>query len=111
MGRNCVSKIQQNIIISIVTKLIVFGFAIAGYAYLWLAILTDVGTMLLVTLNSMTLLTRRMTVDECDRTDLNEAGVLNATSKHLKINFANEKYLESSETTPLLAGKQKQNYV
>jgi cation transport ATPase len=32
------------------------GLAFGGYAWLWLAILTDVGAMLIVTLNSMTIL-------------------------------------------------------
>jgi Zn2+/Cd2+-exporting ATPase len=59
MGRRVLAKIKQNIVFSMTTKLIVLGFAIAGRTNLWAAIATDVGAMLLVTLNSMLLLPGR----------------------------------------------------
>jgi len=56
MGRKVIRKIRENVIFSFVIKAIVMGFAFAGSAHLWAAIASDVGTMLLVTLNSMALL-------------------------------------------------------
>ncbi|KAL7563142.1 hypothetical protein ACA910_012322 [Epithemia clementina (nom. ined.)] len=59
MGQRVNQKIWQNIVFSLATKFVVLGFAIAGKAHLWAAIATDVGSMILVTLNAMTLLGRR----------------------------------------------------
>ena len=56
LGRSVVSKIHQNVTISLASKLLVVGLALAGYVYLWLAIAVDVGGMLLVTLNGLALL-------------------------------------------------------
>ena len=56
MGAQVISKIQQNVVFSLVVKFIVLGFAIQGKVDLWMAILVDVGSMLLVTWNSMTLI-------------------------------------------------------
>ena len=56
MGRKVIRKIQENIIFSLTVKFLVLGFALAGRAALWAAIASDVGAMLLVTLNSMMLL-------------------------------------------------------
>merc|ERR1711959_336686 len=58
LGRMTVRKIEQNVVFSIVTKLAVFAVALAGYPFLWLAISCDVGAMILVTLNSSSLLGR-----------------------------------------------------
>ncbi|KAK4478880.1 hypothetical protein RD792_014386 [Penstemon davidsonii] len=49
-------KIIENVIISISTKAAIIGLAIAGHPLVWAAVLTDVGTCLLVILNSMLLL-------------------------------------------------------
>ncbi|XP_057532728.1 putative inactive cadmium/zinc-transporting ATPase HMA3 isoform X2 [Amaranthus tricolor] len=49
-------KIIENVIISFSTKGLVLAFAIAGYSMLLVAVVTDVGTCLLVILNSMLLL-------------------------------------------------------
>jgi Cd2+/Zn2+-exporting ATPase len=59
MGRRVLLKIKQNIVFSLVVKFTVLGFALAGRTNLWAAIGTDVGAMLLVTLNSMMLLPAR----------------------------------------------------
>ena len=56
MGRRVIRKIKENIIFSLVVKLTVLGFTLAGSGKLWAAIASDVGAMLLVTLNAMTLL-------------------------------------------------------
>ena len=61
MGRRVIRKIRENIIFSFIVKAIVVGFTLSGDAHLWAAIASDVGTMLLVTLNSMTLLPRKKT--------------------------------------------------
>jgi len=58
LGRASVSKIRQNVILSVLSKLVVLALAFSGYAYLWLAIVADVGTMLAVTLNGLSLLKR-----------------------------------------------------
>jgi Cd2+/Zn2+-exporting ATPase len=62
LGRATVRKIRQNIVFSIITKLAVFGIALAGYPFLWLAIAADVGAMIAVTINSSTLLGRKKKV-------------------------------------------------
>merc|ERR1711896_70038 len=56
LGRLCGAKIRENILLSILTKLIMIGLIFAGYGSLWLAIITDVGTMLLVTFNGMSVI-------------------------------------------------------
>ncbi|XP_073277782.1 cadmium/zinc-transporting ATPase HMA3-like isoform X1 [Primulina huaijiensis] len=50
------TKIIENVIISISTKAAIVGLAIAGHPLVWAAVLTDVGTCLLVIFNSMLLL-------------------------------------------------------
>ncbi|KAF8400197.1 hypothetical protein HHK36_013493 [Tetracentron sinense] len=49
-------KIIQNIAISIFTKVVILALAFAGHPLVWAAVLADVGTCLLVILNSMLLL-------------------------------------------------------
>jgi len=56
MGRRVVRIIVVNIVFSLTIKAVVMGFAFAGRASLWAAIISDVGAMLIVTLNSMRLL-------------------------------------------------------
>jgi len=56
MGKRVIRKIKENVIFSVVVKFIVLVLALSGYADLWMAIGTDVGSMILVTLNGMTLL-------------------------------------------------------
>lgn len=51
-------KVLQNIILSITTKAAIIGLAIGGYPYVWAAVVADVGTCLVVILNSMLLLPR-----------------------------------------------------
>ena len=59
MGRRVTSKIVQNVIFSVVVKFVVLGFALSGKTQLWAAIGSDVGAMLVVTLNAMALLPRQ----------------------------------------------------
>ncbi|XP_008451404.1 putative inactive cadmium/zinc-transporting ATPase HMA3 isoform X1 [Cucumis melo] len=50
------TKVVQNVILSIGTKTAILGLAFAGHPLIWAAVLADVGTCLLVILNSMLLL-------------------------------------------------------
>jgi hypothetical protein len=72
-GKKVTRKIKENVLFSIVVKLIVLAFAIAGLTHLWVAIASDVGSMILVTLNAMTILPKRQkdtpSVDTCDIED------------------------------------------
>merc|ERR1719231_610130 len=56
LGTKCLVKIKQNVAFSLASKLIMVGLAIGGYATLWIAVIADVGAMLIVCLNGMTLL-------------------------------------------------------
>jgi cation transport ATPase len=56
MGIRVLHTIRENIVMSLLVKLIVVGFTFAGKMTLLLAIVADVGIMLLVTLNGMKLL-------------------------------------------------------
>ncbi|KAL9189006.1 hypothetical protein ACHAXT_011496 [Thalassiosira profunda] len=56
MGRRVLRTIIENVVFSIAVKAIVLGFTLAGRSSLWAAIGSDVGAMLLVTLNGMKLL-------------------------------------------------------
>ena len=58
-GKRVTRKIKENVLFSIVVKLVVLGFAIAGMTQLWVAIASDVGSMILVTLNAMAILPKR----------------------------------------------------
>eukprot|EP00939_MAST-03C_sp_MAST-3C-sp1_P001715 g1715.t1 len=60
LGRKTIRKIQENVIISVVSKVVVLLLAVTGWApYLWLAISADVGAMLVVTLNGLSLLEKK----------------------------------------------------
>jgi Zn2+/Cd2+-exporting ATPase len=61
MGRRVLRKIKENIAFSVGIKLVVLFFTLLGHGRLWAAIATDVGAMLLVTLNSMRLIQARAT--------------------------------------------------
>ncbi|PKA56596.1 Cadmium/zinc-transporting ATPase HMA2 [Apostasia shenzhenica] len=56
LARSTQSKIIVNVTFSIVTKIAILGLAIGGHPLLWAAVLADVGTCLIVILNSMMLL-------------------------------------------------------
>lgn len=59
MGKKVICKIKENVVFSVSVKFIVLGFALAGRTHLWAAIASDVGAMILVTLNSMMLIPRK----------------------------------------------------
>ncbi|KAL2481980.1 Cadmium/zinc-transporting ATPase HMA2 [Abeliophyllum distichum] len=56
IARKVLRKVIENVIIAITTKAAILGLAIAGHPLVWAAVLTDVGTCLLVIFNSMLLL-------------------------------------------------------
>ena len=56
LARKTTRKLIENVIISVGFKCVILALAIAGYPLVWLAVLTDVGTCLLVILNSMLIL-------------------------------------------------------
>lgn len=56
LARKATWKVIQNVILSITTKAAILILAIAGHPLVWAAVLADVGTCLLVILNSMLLL-------------------------------------------------------
>ncbi|RWW45665.1 hypothetical protein BHE74_00048473 [Ensete ventricosum] len=56
LARKTYFTIIQNIFFSVMTKVAVLAFAFAGHPLLWAAVLADVGTCLVVILNSMMLL-------------------------------------------------------
>ena len=56
MGRRVNRKIVENVLFSLTLKVVVIVFALFGYMQLWGAIVADVGAMLAVTVNGMTLL-------------------------------------------------------
>eukprot|EP01050_Picozoa_sp_SAG11_P018326 SAG11_NODE_2751_length_3010_cov_1.479560_2_plen_548_part_00 len=59
LGLTCLRKIRQNVGFSIVSKLVVLGLAVAGHAPLWLAIMADVGSMLVVSINGLSILSEK----------------------------------------------------
>ncbi|KAM7272311.1 hypothetical protein ACFE04_026974 [Oxalis oulophora] len=56
LARRAHRKVLVNVSLSISTKVAINGLAAAGHPFIWAAVLTDVGTYLLVILNSMLLL-------------------------------------------------------
>ncbi|XP_062077371.1 putative inactive cadmium/zinc-transporting ATPase HMA3 [Humulus lupulus] len=56
LAKRTFRKLIENVLISITTKSIILVLAFAGYPLVWAAVLTDVGTCLVVILNSMLLL-------------------------------------------------------
>jgi Cd2+/Zn2+-exporting ATPase len=56
VGMDCLTKIRQNVVLALVSKLFMVVLAARGFAPLWLAIVADVGAMLIVCINGMRLL-------------------------------------------------------
>eukprot|EP00940_MAST-03C_sp_MAST-3C-sp2_P001357 g1357.t1 len=60
LGRKTIRKIRENVTIAVVSKAVVLLLAFSGWApYLWFAILADVGAMLVVTMNGLTMLEKK----------------------------------------------------
>jgi Zn2+/Cd2+-exporting ATPase len=56
LGRRVTNVIEQNVTFSLVVKFVVLVLAVMGWTNLWAAIASDVGSMLIVTLNAMKIL-------------------------------------------------------
>jgi Cd2+/Zn2+-exporting ATPase len=56
LGRRTLSRIRENIALSLVIKGVFLLLAVGGVATLWMAVFADMGTSLIVTLNGMRLL-------------------------------------------------------
>ncbi|KAI3715261.1 hypothetical protein L6452_22235 [Arctium lappa] len=69
IARQTRRKIFENIFLSIITKAAIIALALAGHPLVWAAVLADVGTCLVVILNSMLLL-RATTVSKSRKTNL-----------------------------------------
>ena len=54
-----VSLVRQNVVASLAIKAVFLAMAVAGYASLWMAVLADMGTTLLVIFNGLRLLRTR----------------------------------------------------
>lgn len=82
IGRRTMRKIYINVAISMATKAVIFALTAVGMVYLWIAVLTDVGTGLLVTFNSMLLLkgAKRHRHVVCDRHHVDDEGHLHKDS-------------------------------
>jgi len=59
LGRRMVSVVRQNVTLALAIKAAFLAMAVAGYATLWMAVLADMGTTLLVIFNGMRLLRSR----------------------------------------------------
>jgi len=59
LAKDAVFKIQVNIVFALVTKAVMVSLTFAGYASLWGAIVVDLGSMLIVTMHSSTMLSKR----------------------------------------------------
>ncbi|CAA2975641.1 inactive cadmium zinc-transporting ATPase HMA3 [Olea europaea subsp. europaea] len=68
IARKVLRKVIENVIIAITTKAAILGLAIAGHPLVWAAVLTDVGTCLLVIFNSMLLLRKTRRGKKCCQT-------------------------------------------
>ena len=64
VGRRVRRKIIENVVFSMFVKVAILSLSLAGYAYLSVAIVADVGAMLVVTLNGMTVLSFRKKANE-----------------------------------------------
>jgi len=64
MGRSVIRKIRENVLFSIVVKVVVLVLTLMNKVGLWAAIASDVGSMIIVTLNGMSLLPKKRTTEK-----------------------------------------------
>lgn len=77
LARRAKRKVVENVIISITMKGAILALAFAGHPLIWAAVLADVGTCLLVILNSMLLLSdKHRTGNKCYRESSSSSSVL-----------------------------------
>ncbi|GAU50489.1 hypothetical protein TSUD_300300 [Trifolium subterraneum] len=100
LARKTTRKLIENVVVSVGFKCAILVLAIAGYPLVWLAVLTDVGTCLLVILNSMLILQQDHKYDERESTKSKYGDFLKDKIKPLlnkQSNVDEEKGLISSE--------------
>ncbi|EOA15977.1 hypothetical protein CARUB_v10004075mg [Capsella rubella] len=79
LARRAKRKVVENVIISISMKGAILALAFAGHPMIWAAVLADVGTCLLVILNSMLLLSdKHKAGNKCYRESSSSSSVLTA---------------------------------
>ncbi|XP_010433028.1 PREDICTED: cadmium/zinc-transporting ATPase HMA2-like isoform X2 [Camelina sativa] len=77
LARRAKRKVVENVIISITMKVAILALAFAGHPLIWAAVLADVGTCLLVILNSMLLLSdKHKAGNKCYRESSSPSSVL-----------------------------------
>uniref|UniRef100_A0A1J3CR69 Cadmium/zinc-transporting ATPase HMA2 n=1 Tax=Noccaea caerulescens TaxID=107243 RepID=A0A1J3CR69_NOCCA len=111
LAKRAKRKVVENVVLSITMKGAILALAFAGHPLIWAAVLADVGTCLLVILNSMLLLRdKHKTGKKCYRTSVSnaeklvgdddgagdmEAGLLpNSSDKHCKSGCCGKKKQE-----------------
>jgi len=72
MGKSVIRKIRENVIFSIVVKVIVLALTMCNKVGLWAAIGSDVGSMIIVTLNGMSLLPKQKKVSSAGSSKADE---------------------------------------
>ena len=76
MGKRVIRTIAVNIAFSLIVKGLVGGFMLAGRGSLWAAIASDVGAMLIVTLNGMRLLPSNRKKNDLEIANAEEDGLV-----------------------------------
>ena len=56
LAKAALRLVRVNVAFSIIVKLMVFGLVLVGYGTMWLAVLADVGTTLIITVNEIRIL-------------------------------------------------------
>lgn len=64
LGHLAAAKIKQNIIFSLASKAVMVALTLAGFTSLWGAIIADLGSMLVVTVNASMVLGHRKTLEQ-----------------------------------------------
>lgn len=105
ISKRASTKIIENVAISFTTKGVIFALALAGYPMLLAAVLTDVGTCLLVILNSMLLLqdgTPKYSQNESDTKEIDPCGRTTRVCKANKSSNSGRSTTKSGEITKSL---------
>lgn len=79
MGSKVITTVRENIIFSLVANATAVGLTFAGKMTLLLAIICDVGVMLLVTLNGMKLLSER-TIRKMEKGSTNKVPLMDSVA-------------------------------
>merc|ERR1711862_564009 len=95
MGRRVNWKIKENVIISLIIKLFVLSLTMTGKVELWAAIASDVGAMILVTLNGMRLLPPK----KVDRELMGDISNVSYSSRSSESEMIGESSYKTNSTT------------